>query len=66
MVMPLYANGPIFGPSLWNYIAEFKHIITSRFGEQAMVYDPTEIGSNREASSKDFTVVSDGSLSSGE
>lgn len=44
----------------------FKHIIAQRFGGQAVVYDPSDIGSNREASSQDFTVVSGGSLSAGE
>jgi hypothetical protein len=44
----------------------FKHIMRERFGTQAVVYDPSDVGSNREASSKDYTVVSGGSLSAGE
>lgn len=44
----------------------FEHIIRSRFGNQAVTYDLSDKGSNREASSQDFTVVTGGSLSSGE
>lgn len=34
------------------------HISRERFGAQAMVNDPSHIGSNREAASKHFTVAS--------
>lgn len=44
----------------------FQRIIHERFGDQAVIYDPSDIGSNREASSKAFTVVTGGSLSAGE
>lgn len=44
----------------------FKNVIEQRFGNEAVIYDPSDVGSNREASSKGFTVVSGGSLSAGE
>lgn len=44
----------------------FKAIIRARFGEQSVSYDPSDIGSNREAASQAYTVVTGGSLSSGE
>jgi hypothetical protein len=44
----------------------FRRIIETRFGKDAVSFDPSDIGSNREAASKDYTVVSGGSLSAGE
>lgn len=44
----------------------FKEVIRARFGDQAVSYDPSDIGSNREASSQDYTVVTGGSMSAGE
>lgn len=44
----------------------FQQVIHARFGDQAVVYDPSDIGSNREAASKHYTVVTGGSLSAGE
>jgi hypothetical protein len=44
----------------------FRRIIEARFGDQAVIYDPSDIGSNREAASKHFTVVTGGSLNAGE
>ena len=44
----------------------FDRIMDLRFGENRVSFDPSDIGSNREASSKGYTVVSGGSLSAGE
>lgn len=44
----------------------FESVIRARFGDRAVSFDPSDVGSNREASSRDFTVVPGGSLSSGE
>lgn len=44
----------------------FKNVLGARFGDKAVSYDPSDIGSNREASSQDFKVISGGSLSAGE
>lgn len=44
----------------------FEDVIRTRFGDQAVSFDPSDVGSNREAASKAFTVVTGGSLSAGE
>jgi hypothetical protein len=44
----------------------FRHIIASRFGEQTVSFDPSDISSNREAASQAYTVVTGGSLSADE
>ncbi len=44
----------------------FKDVLQARFGERAVSFDPSDIGSNREASSQNYTVVTGGSLSAGE
>jgi hypothetical protein len=41
-------------------------VLGKRFGENRVAYDPSDIGSNREAASHDATVVHGGSLSAGE
>ncbi len=43
-----------------------KTVLDLRFGENRVGYDPSDIGSNREAVSKDWTVVTGGSMSGGE
>jgi len=43
-----------------------KTVLDLRFGEHRVGYDPSDIGSNREAASQDWTVVSGGSMSAGE
>jgi hypothetical protein len=44
----------------------FRRVIETRFGKQVVSFDPSDIGSNREASSQNYTVVAGGSLSTGE
>lgn len=44
----------------------FDRIMQLRFGTNRVSYDPSDIGSNREASSQDYTVITGGSLSAGE
>lgn len=44
----------------------FKTVISARFGDKSVIYDPSDIGSNREAASHAYTVVTGGSLSAGE
>lgn len=44
----------------------FTQVIKARFGENSVCFDPSDIGSNKEAVSRDFKVISGGSLSSGE
>lgn len=44
----------------------FRQVIEARFGDKAVSFDPSDIGSNKEAVSRDFKVISGGSLSSGE
>lgn len=43
-----------------------KTVLDLRFGEQRVGYDVSDIGSNREAASRNWTVISGGSLSAGE
>jgi len=43
-----------------------KTVLDLRFGENRVGYDPSDIGSNREAVSKDWTLVTGGSMSAGE
>jgi hypothetical protein len=43
-----------------------KAVLDLRFGERRVAYDPSDIGSNREAASRDYTVVTGGSMSAGE
>lgn len=44
----------------------FNKVLHARFGDKAVSYDPSDIGSNREASSQNYTVITGGSLSAGE
>jgi hypothetical protein len=44
----------------------FRNVLHARFGDKAVSYDPSNIGSNREASSQNYTVITGGSLSAGE
>jgi hypothetical protein len=44
----------------------FRQIMEARFGRSVVAFDPSDIGSNREAASQGFTVVSGGSLCRGE
>jgi hypothetical protein len=44
----------------------FRRIVETRFGRSVVAFDPSDIGSNREAASQGFTVVSGGSLCRGE
>jgi len=44
----------------------FKMVIRARFGHQSVSFDPSDAGSNREAASQAYTVVTGGSLSAGE
>jgi hypothetical protein len=46
--------------------AAFRRIMETRFGRSVVAFDPSDIGSNREAASQGFTVVSGGSLCRGE
>lgn len=41
------------------------HVLTSRFGEKRVAYDPTDLEANKLAVSKGYTVISGGGLSSG-
>jgi hypothetical protein len=41
-------------------------VIDLRFGDKRVAFDPSDVGSNREAASNDFVVVSGGSMSAGE
>jgi hypothetical protein len=43
-----------------------KTVLDLRFGENRVGYDPSDIGSNREAASQNWTVVTGGSMSAGE
>jgi hypothetical protein len=43
-----------------------KAVLDLRFGENRVGYDPSDIGSNREAVSKNWTLVTGGSMSAGE
>ena len=43
-----------------------KTVLDLRFGENRVGYDPSDIGSNREAVSKNWTLVTGGSMSAGE
>lgn len=43
-----------------------KTVLDLRFGENRVGYDPSDMGSNREAVSKDWTLVTGGSMSAGE
>jgi hypothetical protein len=43
-----------------------KSVLDLRFGDNRVGYDPSDIGSNREAASQDWTVVTGGSMSAGE
>ena len=43
-----------------------KSVLDLRFGEDRVGYDPSDIGSNREAASQNWTVVTGGSMSPGE
>jgi hypothetical protein len=43
-----------------------KTVMDLRFGENRVSYDMNDVGSNREAASKSFTVITGGSLSKGE
>jgi len=43
-----------------------SRVLDLRFGERRVSYDPSDVGSNREAASQDYAVVSGGSLSAGE
>ena len=44
----------------------FRRIVETRFGRSVVAFDPSDIGSNREATAQGFTVVSGGSLCRGE
>jgi hypothetical protein len=46
--------------------AAFRRIMETRFGRNVVAFDPSDIGSNREAASQGFTVVSGGGLCRGE
>jgi len=46
--------------------AAITTVLDKRFGEKRVAYDPSDIGSNREAVSRETTVVHGGSLSAGE
>jgi hypothetical protein len=43
-----------------------SRVLDLRFGPNRVSYDPSDVGSNREAASHDYVVVSGGSLSAGE
>jgi hypothetical protein len=43
-----------------------SRVLDLRFGTNRVSYDPGDVGSNREAASRDYVVVSGGSLSAGE
>jgi hypothetical protein len=40
-----------------------KVVVAQRFGQDAVIYDPTDLGANKEATSQDVTVVPRGSFS---
>ena len=46
--------------------AAISRVLDLRFGPNRVSYDPSDVGSNREAASQDYVVVSGGSLSAGE
>lgn len=46
--------------------AAIAKVLDLRFGEERVSYDPSDVGSNREASSQNWTVVTGGSMSAGE
>lgn len=43
-----------------------SRVLDLRFGTNRVSYDPSDVGSNREAASRDYVVVAGGSLSAGE